>query len=290
MQCSKCHNIHEDLGLDRKSNKTVLAGKQNLSCYDCHGKLPQPKGHENFRMALSKSGHKWMNCGTCHINSPKGEIRFELRFKNLVTSSMDDSIKICKICHSLQYEKMKEETHGSINNTCIDCHNPHTTQTTGPSFEVTPVETPVNISMKLEESKEWLTQKVPILNNPTILIIIFMIFLVMIAEYGLSKHEEGKKVSYDMVKFTAGEETLKTLEVKLKNQNVNIVNEILQGYGNILGMTMKKEKDKEWDIFKYVIFIDTNNPMDEMGEKELIDNISLLEDVKSVQFSDKYEL
>src|SRR3990167_10084520 len=123
VQCSKCHNAHDDLGLDRKS-KTGVSGKQNLSCYDCHGQLPQPKGHEEFRKALSRSNHKWMNCGTCHLNSPKGETKFELRFQNLVTSSIDDSIKICKICHSLQYEGMKEGTHGSINNVCIDCHNP----------------------------------------------------------------------------------------------------------------------------------------------------------------------
>lgn len=303
LECTKCHNSHDNL-ID--SIKRVIAGNivnksQNVSikipsCIDCHGNLPQPKGHEDFRNALLSSKHKWMTCDTCHLNpyTIEDDYKFELRFKNLLVASIDDSIKICRICHSSIYDKLIDGTHGAENKTCINCHNPHTTQLTGPKFQmVKPTETPANISVKVTKSKDWLFEKIPILNNPTLIMIILILIFVFSSEYILSRHEEGQKVAYNMVKFKAGEETLKILEVKIKNQDINFVNQILKEHGNILGMTMSTEEDKEdpsSNIYKYVIFIDVNKPMDEIEESDLMNKISSLNDIRSAELTDKYEL
>lgn len=293
INCTKCHNSHDLESIKRAVLPKTVNNTQNISvklplCTDCHGNLPQPKGHENFRKALASSKHQWMKCDTCHLNPSMGtRYEFRLHFKDLFIVPIDNSINLCKICHSSQYEIMNENIHGTVNNTCIDCHNPHTTQLSGPKFVATPKATPVNVSVRVEESKKWLFEKVPILNNPTLMIIILILIFVFTAEYLLSRHEEGKKVAYNMVKFQASEETLKTLEVKLNSQDITVVNDILQKYGNILGMTMTREDD---NIYKYVIFVNTSQPIDDDGEKDLIDKISLLDTIKSAQFTDKYEL
>lgn len=333
IECTKCHNSHDLESIKRSiapkvmknviRNDTNMTGndtnissidrrsiknesKQNISvkipsCVDCHGQLPYTGGHVEFRKELSMFKHGWMRCGSCHLNpyAVGGDYKFELRFKNIFTVPIDDSIKICKICHSLQYDKMIEGNHGTINKTCVNCHNPHTTQSTGSKFGVTPIPkaTPINVSTNIEIGKKWLFEKVPILNNPVLLIIMFILTLVFVSEYALSRHEEGEKVAYSMVKFQSGEETLKTLEIKSKIQDISSVNDLLGKYGNILGMTMVKEEDKEDHslvIYKFVIFIDMKSSIDEAGESELVDKILSLDDIKndikSVQLTDKYEL
>jgi len=290
VECTKCHNSHENLEsiimpgyIDNRSQNI-----QNISCTDCHGQLPQPKGHEDFRDALSKSKHRWMNCRTCHINS---DYKMELGFKNIITVQMNDSIRICKICHFSQYEGLKEGNHGTPDQKCIYCHNPHTTQLSGPSgpkFNVTPKEAPTNISTKFRS----LTNKIPLLRSTTAMLIISIVMLVIISEHILSKEEEGKKTAYNMVKVNANENTLKTLEIRLESRNIDIINELLERYGiNILGMTMQKENR----LYKYVIFIDVGKLIDEkdkkdLDEKDLVDKILSIGGVKRVEFTDKYEL
>lgn len=310
VECRNCHNSHENIeevmkeimrsriiggNISNISNENISKDISiSISCTECHGNLPQPKGHEEFRDALSNSKHKWMTCNTCHLNpySIGDDYKFDLHFKTLLTTPIDDSIKLCKICHSSIYEKMITGNHGEQNKTCINCHNPHTTQLTGPKFQIKPTETekPTNISTKFSESKKWLFEKVPILNNPTLMMIIIILIFVFVSEHILSKHEEGQKVAYNMVKFKAGEDILKTLEVKLKG-DFNSVSQIVKDYGNILGMTMVTEKDKDSsDTYKYIIFINLNKPMDETEENEFIGKISSIGDIMSVEFTDKYEL
>lgn len=287
VSCINCHNSHDNIKLNASDidNFTI--------CTDCHGQLPQSGGHEEFRESLSKYKHNWTSCNTCHVSPYKdatGVYKFDLHFKNLFKTSIDNSIELCKICHSLQYEKLKEGNHGEIGSKCVDCHNPHTTKLTGPEAIITPTETPVNISTKVESAKGWITEKVPILNNPVALVIVAIILASIVFEYVLSKYEVGTKTAYNMIKISAKEETLKTLEVKLKNQNIDIVRRILEEFGfNILGMTMKKDEDKE--EYKYVIFVDTRKLiMNENDENNLINRVSSESDTKSVEFTDKYEL
>lgn len=286
LDCTDCHNSHKNVNVTGPD-----------VCTDCHGNLPQPQGHEDFRKSLSENKHKWMNCQTCHINPFKiGDVyNFRLHFKNIFETSIDDSINLCKICHSLQYGEMKNGTHGAINKTCIDCHNPHTTSLSGPTFQMTNKETtthedtPKNVSDRVDSTTDWLTTNIPILQDPVALIIIILVVSFVAADHILSKNEEGKKVAYDMVKINANEKTLKTLEMKLSSKDINVTNQILERNGiNILGMTMKKEDTESGDsVYKYIIFIDT---VEAINEKSLVDLISGVDNVKSVKFTDKYEL
>jgi hypothetical protein len=323
--CTKCHNSHEAVPganikgtmsnvtqditslLDKSnvSNKSNVTNRQNASskqntsnisnrldvsnCIGCHGTLPTPLGHEDFRNALSKSKHSWMNCQTCHINSyitGKGN-NFGLHFKDLLAVPIDSSMDLCKICHSLQYNELQNSKHGDIGKRCVDCHNPHTTDFTGSKI-VTPKET-TNISSQIGSAEDWITTNIPIVKNTTAIYVIVLIIIATVAEHILSKDEEGKKTAYNTVKFHENEETLRTFEIKLKDQNINVVNEILEANGvNILGMTMAREEEYG-DIvtYKYVIFGNITKAIDEdalMGEIATNDNVT------KATFTDKYEL
>lgn len=281
--CTKCHNIHK-----------AIVQKNISNCNDCHGKIPQPTGHNDFRDALSNSKHAWMNCETCHINIYVDNFYgYELRFKDLFSVQINESNLLCKICHSSQYEQLKDNIHGTKDKKCVDCHNPHTTKLTGPKFQLTPKETPpVNITTRFESTKKWIITKVPILDNPMVVSIIIIVIIVTIAEYILSRQEEGTKTAYNMIKIQSKEDTLKTLEVRLIDKNIDIINEMLEESGiNVLGMTMTKEKGKEEengsDIYKYVIFADIDK---NINDNDLIDKISSSSNVKSADLTDKYEL
>ena len=269
--CTNCHNFHERGNKPQKGendsigNITLQYNNVNITnCISCHGQLPQPKGHDNFRNALSVSKHKWMNCRTCHIN----DNNFELHFKDLLSISINDSINLCKICHSLQYNELKEGRHGAGNKTCIDCHNPHTTQFSGPNFQIIPKITPtINLSTSIDttmgNTRQWLVKNIPMLNNPIAVFIIILVIVITISEIVLSNKETGTKIVHNMVKIQENDDILKTLEIRLKNNEINSVNDILERNGvHILGMTMSKEEGKERasDIFKYVIFIDVTKP------------------------------
>lgn len=286
-ECKTCHNSHENIG----SIKIKLSSINTTICIDCHGELPQPYGHSNFRDALSDSKHKWMNCGTCHIsiNRDNNSFGFGLHFKNLFEISILDSIDLCKICHNTQYKGLKANTHGAPDKICIDCHNPHTTKFSGPQVQVTPEEAPENASVKIQSTIGWITAKVPILNNPIAVFILLIVIVVTISEYVLTRQEEGQKTSYNMVKIIANEDILKTLEIKLKDQDINSINNILlKNNVNTLGMTMTKEESKDGNLtlYKYVIFVET----EESKEKDLIDELSSMSNVKTVEFTEKYEL
>lgn len=303
--CTTCHNSHENIDVDIKDTSATI-------CINCHGKLPQPGGHEDFRNSLSENKHKWMTCDTCHLDNYKiGEnTRFGLHFKDLFTTTIDNSIELCKICHSFQYERLGAGIHGKQGDKCIDCHNPHTTKSGGIKFQKaeSPKDTSTNISEKINSVRKAIMTKVPILNNSFAVSIIFIVMVVVIAEYLLSRHEEGTKVAYNMVKIQEREDILKTLEVKLKNGNIDNINNILVDRGiHILGMTMLKEKSKEKEdgggkgeygiegeseekyIYKYVLFLG-NKVIDEKDEKDIIGAISSIDGIKSVEFTDKYEL
>lgn len=293
ISCTRCHSSHETKGLIKVRDSIV--NMSNMStCVDCHGKLPQPGGHSNFREILSNSKHQWMNCRTCHLNfydeTTNKSYKFELHFGDLAIVPIDNSTNLCKICHSPQYKGLEEGTHGKANRTCVSCHNPHTTKF-GPTVRITPKETPVNISMRVESAGNWITTKVPILKNTVAVIIILLIIAMTVAEYILTRDEEGKRTAYNTVKIRGNEDKLKTLEIKLKNQNIGIINDILEESGiGVLGMTMTQEEDKDIYIYKYVIFVNVEKPIDEKDEKVLVDKITAMENVGSAMFTEKYEL
>ncbi len=308
--CTNCHDTHEivpdanikNLKLNATqetssisnksnvSNKLSVSNKLNVSnCIGCHGPLPRPLGHSAFRDALAGSKHSWMNCRTCHLNSyimGKGN-NFELHFKDLLTVPIDDSIDLCKICHSLQYNKLQNSEHGSPGKKCVDCHNPHTTDFRGSEIAA-PKET-VNISKEVGSATDWISTNVPIVKNTTALYVIILIILATISEHILSKDEEGKKTAYNTIKVHDSEDTLKTLEIKLKNQNISVVNDILDANGiSILGMTMTKEEEYgDITTYKYVIFGNMTKPID---EDVLIKEIVTNDNVTKATFTDKYEL
>lgn len=300
IECERCHNSHENTG----SVKTRTSIINMSACTGCHGKLPQPGGHSDFRSALSDSKHMWMNCRTCHVNvakdisasngetnngtnGSKNDYGFKLHFKDLSVISISDSINLCKICHSLQYGESKEGTHGDVNKVCIDCHNPHTTKF-GAMVRITPKETQKNMSTEIESATDWITTKVPILKNTTVLYIIIIIIFATVGEFILSKDEEGKKTAYNTVKIHENEDTLKTLEVRSKCQNADIVDKILITSDiDILGMTMTIEEDKGVKIYKYVIFVNIEKPTD---ENDIVSKIANADNVINAIFTDRYEL
>ncbi len=294
--CTKCHDSHEIVkNIDKQNNELNITRNKivalNVSnCIGCHGNLPTPLGHVDFRSALSKSKHQWMNCRTCHINNyivGKGN-DFGLHFGNLLTVPIEDSIYLCKICHIYQYKKLESGDHGTPDRKCIDCHNPHTTDFTGAKIAIGK-EPSINMSTRVGAATDWITTNVPIVKNTTALFVILLIILATVGEYFLSKDEEGKKTAYNTIKIHDNEETLKTLEIKLKNQNINIVNDILTTNGVvILGMTMTKEEEYgDINTYKYVIFGNITRMIDESA---MISEIIALGDVKSAKFTDKYEL
>jgi hypothetical protein len=307
IDCKKCHNTHETV------NKS---GNNNISnCASCHGALPDPRGHSNFRGALSDSKHNWMNCQTCHLplNATSG-FNIELHFKDLLVTPINNSIFLCKICHSLEYNELKKGTHGSVNTTCVDCHNPHTTSLsggTGPTVGSRTMQSGTkpgaadiqvndntgnsntnissvtkSITSAINSSGDWLTDKVPILQNPFALGIILIVLLATCTDVILTKHEEGKKVAYSMVKIQAGEDTFRTLEIKLRNMDsINSVNKVLSASGTIMGTTSMKEKDYG---LKYVVFVDVPNA--DTNIESMMAEISAIDGVESAEVTDKYEL
>jgi hypothetical protein len=119
--------------------------------------------------------------------------------------------------------------------------------------------------------------------------VILLIIFATVAEYILSKDEEGKKTAYNTIKVHEDEKTLKTLEIKLKNQDISIINDMLEANGaKVLGMTMTKEEEYgDITTYKYVIFANIENPI---NESVLIGKIAIMENVKSASFTEKYEL
>lgn len=285
VECTSCHNIHDTVntGINKSDNNNIS------DCLICHGALPDPGGHNDFRNALSGSKHSWMNCNTCHLplNSTHAGLNIELHFEDLLITPINNSINLCKICHSLQYDQLKQGSHGESNRTCVDCHNPHTTLLSGSQIEATKEAEGnnngnFNASTALDSAENWITDKVPLLKNPTTVFVVFLVMLAAVSEVILSKKEEGKKTAYNMVKIHANEETFKTLEIKLKSiDSMDSVNKILSDSGNILGTTMMKESDSK---VKYVVFINTDNI------ENSINKISSMGDVESVEVTDKYEL
>lgn len=285
--CTNCHNSHKNVNISANDTNATV-------CTNCHGNLPKPMGHGDFRKSISENKHQWMTCSTCHIRPYKIEkdYKFELGFKDLLVTPINDSIGLCKICHSFQYERLQINEHGKQGDKCINCHNPHTTQLGGPKFQTTPKETPANISSKVQSTREWITTKIPLLNNVFAVYIIFILIIVAISEYLLSRHEEGTKLVHHIVKIQEREDFLRTLEIELLNQNIENLNSLLEEMGiHILGMTMEKQhKDKEEYVYKYVLFVGTDNIISEEDEKGITDAISSISNVKSVVFTDKYEL
>ncbi len=304
IECIRCHNSHMNTG-------TIIVGTSSINmsntstCTNCHGELPQPRGHSDFRDYLKTSKHSWMNCDTCHINIYDGieninnringkidatnkSYEFALHFSDLYMVSINDSTNLCKICHSAQYAGLEEGTHGDVGKTCINCHNPHTTKF-GVMIGITPKQTPSNISTKVESFTDWMTTEVPILRNSTALYVIIIIILTTVLEYILSKDEEGKKTTYNTIKIHDNEDTLKTLEIGSINKDISAINNLLETNGvNILGMTMKKEEEYgDIDIYKYVIFVNMTRPID---EDSLVGKIATMDYIKSAIFTDKYEL
>jgi hypothetical protein len=307
VDCTNCHNTHDIV------NKS---GKIDISyCISCHGALPTPTGHSNFRSALSGSKHIWMDCKTCHLplNFTSG-LNVKLHFKDLIATPINNSIELCRICHSPEYNGLKKGAHGTVNVsanvTCVDCHNPHTTSlssSVGPTIgprnmtRTVPLSsatgiltntgnsnttTTDGISAVIDSTGKWLTDKVPFMNNPFAISIILIVMLATYADVALTKHEEGKKVAYSMVKIQAGENTFRTLEIKLKDmQPIDSVNKVLSGIGTVLGTTSIKENNSG---LKYVVFVDVPNANDNM--ESMISEISAISGVESAEVTDKYEL
>jgi len=292
--CQNCHPLHNtrDIRKDvnqQNMNNTSISQYDVSNCNDCHGRLPEPRGHVEFIDALSKSKHQWMNCRSCHINSMTDD-RFRLHYKDLFSVSINESEQLCKICHSLQYARLQEGTHGAKDKTCVDCHSPHTTKLKAQSqlSAAPPAQTPTNIRTGLESTKGWIAAKIPILNNPWTVMIIIISAVITVSEYVLSMHEKGTKIAYNTIKISADEDSLMTLDIKLKDQNTDAIKQVLEIDGiNILGMTMTKEKDS----YKCVLFVDiSGNTNIKENLAQLTDKISSIENVKSADFTDEHEL
>lgn len=293
VSCTRCHNLHTE-------------GQKEDSCKSCHGKLPTPKGHESFRDALKKSKHAWMNCETCHknYNINRTLTKFNLKFKDQLNVSIQDNIKLCKVCHSYQYDQYigtKEGIHPKSNKTCADCHNPHTTSFSGPIVEKENNKTSVAASVpevSLSSIKTELITKFPILGNPLVIIIFLIVIIAAISEHFLSIHEKGKKVASNLVRVEVDEENLLTLEIKLSDRNTLDIYDMIEKFDvEIAGTTLSKKTDvvgpnivsgREEETYMYVMFIDTQGL--DIDQQNIIEKIKEMNNVIGIRITDKYEL
>lgn len=260
--CSDCHNSHP-----RLSNKT--------ECNSCHGGLPDPKGHEDVRSFLRAGKHAWMNsCLTCHAKD-----KDKLQFSTL-TTDMKNSTELCRICHPIEYRKMLEGTHGTANKKCINCHEPHLTNIIG---EVKAAQTQSNQS--LWESIGKLTEGIPLLKNPLVLIILIIIIVAAGSEYILTRHEKEKVVMSDLLKITGDVGSAKAMEIELANEFFvhNLMDVIKERNVGILGMTLHREPK-----IKLVLFLDFSKA--NVSQDTLLNFINNLKGVVvSAEYSEKYE-
>ena len=278
--CITCHNSHDD----------IIANGSSDICIDCHGSLPVPRGHANFRKTIAESKHRWTgnNCNTCHGYD------YTLNFKNLMTVDIEDSDSLCNICHSYrhgQYVGIVSNASSEYDSECVNCHNPHSTNSTGPGLELAYEESDINISISrtFNSAINMLTEKVPILKNPVLVTMIIIVILASIFEYVLSAHDKDTKVTSSLIRVQYDEALLKTLEIKSTNQKVLNITDLLESHSiYMLGMTIDKISSGDAILYKYVIFIDIGKS--DIAKKGLLDMINALEGTVSVDLTNKYEL
>lgn len=263
IQCSDCHTNHTE--------ELII----NKSCTECHGGLPTPLGHSVERSQLPVGNHSWMqSCRVCH----KGQ---NLKFGDVMVVEISDSLPLCSICHSQQYKEMDSGRHGKSSETCVDCHNPHTTKPpagvnisiTGPKLNTSAV-----ISI-------W--KKLPLIGNPVFLMVLFFIVISVVYEQIFASSEKGKILMSDNIRMNADKVHSKALEIWLSGNDIETLDKLILEIKNqgvfILGMTMKT------DPAKVVLFLDFSGTG--ITPEELLNSVSgVSEYVESANYSDKYEV
>jgi hypothetical protein len=159
--CNRCHNGHSIPGISN-------------TCVDCHDALPNPHGHPIEHSLLPSGSHNWIKCNNCHQST-------QLHFRT-VQISVNESIKLCSICHS----KQAIDPNHLQNSTCINCHNPHSTgENEHAAFVIIPTATIAGYISNIFD----ITNK-SIIDNFSIIIIALILLSAVLAE---SYFKDGKK-------------------------------------------------------------------------------------------------
>ncbi len=150
--CAKCHGFEADEYDHSIHSKKDHQGRQNATCYDCHGK------HHILPISDPRSSVNQSNivktCGRCHKDEEKeyeAGIHFEI-YKDDPDSAPScqtchgyhridkvgkyqfiiSTTKTCGSCHPGPFESYKESLHGQVlalqggvSATCWDCHSSH---------------------------------------------------------------------------------------------------------------------------------------------------------------------
>lgn len=265
--CNRCHKGHVDYSnVSKRQFLEIL--KKTLNCQECHGTLPDPRGHEEQRSSFYDSMHGWMGkCNTCHDRDEN-----KLRFKDIDTynrTNKSESALLCSKCHS----KQRNEEHpigvkNSDKGICVNCHNPHGE----PKKEFIPrfsfiIETTNKITKGIED-------------NAFILIIIIFLILSVAFEYA-TRPKEGNILLSKTLRIEHNK--LKTKAIKLKVDGP--LSHILNNINDILSTNNAELIGMSGDRNDVVIFVSIDG-----------DSISLLKDlgsikgISSAEYSEEYEV
>lgn len=276
--CSDCHNSHVEV-------------EANLSngCESCHGGLPSPQGHGDFRAGFESGRHIWMrSCSACHSTNKE-----RINFSNLYAASIVNKTEItafCSICHSPQAEKMKEGTHGDKGNNCTECHNPHTTKLTEAGFELSFRQDIANSTFLNLSSIKKAVGQIPVVRNTSLLIILVLIVCAAGFEYVLTRHEKGETIMADNVRIVHEAKYSKVLEVDAEGvESIGSILDVLASMKvNVLGVTMKNAMIDAKPVRRFVLFLDFSGIDNARIKEEILENIA--EKVISARYSDGYEI
>lgn len=238
--CNNCHVGHSGLSLiDINISK---------NCVNCHGGLPEPKGHNEERSMFRTGSHKWMStCKTCHLQS-------ELRFKELENYSRINSSKLCSNCHSKQYKdtshnKIENGTEGAENHSCVICHNPHSPATAKFSLE----STALSITNKFGNVSGYLSEHLGFVG------LFFLLLLSAIVEYTF-RPKKGKVILSKNLRMEFDKSKAKTIKISFSqmfdsciiNQMADILNKnnaqivgISAGNNEAIIFISREKKDKD---------------------------------------------
>lgn len=263
IMCSDCHSTYTE------------AITINMTCTDCHNGLPVPFGHSTEREQLDSGNHSWMReCDVCHEGR-------NLHFSDFMCLQINDSLPLCSVCHSEEYQLMSSGEHGKSSDTCVDCHNPHDTKPPH-GKDVSFKNQKTNISGIISA-----VGKMPVIGNPVLMLVILMVFISIIYEYKFATPESGKVLMANNIRLNADKDNSRALEFKLEEDGPGVLNRITKDFENkgvrIMGMTMSADPPK---IVMFIDFSGTQTTPDELLESVYEPDGKII----SADYSEKYEI
>lgn len=116
--CSGCHPLNSERVLRAHNNSL----SKTANCLGCHN--PHSSNHDALMREFSHKPYAKKKCNRCHLSSSK---RITMKMKRKGNS-------LCLSCHKdveKQFQKVFSHVQGFRDNTCLECHNPHASESKG---------------------------------------------------------------------------------------------------------------------------------------------------------------